>query len=281
MKRSMLAFALVCGVAAAQTYCPADTNLGVCGTDEFISNVTFGSINNSSLCADGFVAPAAGYTDYTVTVPGENVTAGFSYPISVTMGTPFAADKVTVWCDWDQNFTFDPGEETNLTFVSPTATGTITVPLSATAGVTVMRVSMAWNVALPQPACGTIGFGEREDYTLVVTPAAPPFAMTAVTGATVDIAATGGTPGALYFMAITLNAGNYPNGYFYGIDIPFNEIIAEFNLGFPFIGGLDPTGAYLFSFPTPGFGVPIYGVTLEFTPSLLISQATNVVTTLI
>ncbi len=58
-------------------------------------------------------------------------------------------------------------------------------------------------------------------------------------------------------MAITPNAGNYLNGYLYGIDIPFTEIIAEFNLGFPFIGGFDSTGAYLFSFPTPSTrGVP-------------------------
>ncbi len=276
MKRSILAFALVCGVAAAQTYCAASTTTGVCGTDEFISNVTFGSINNTSACATG-------YTDFTGTISGENVTAGLSYPISVSIGSFFSTDKVTVWCDFDQNSTFDPGESFDLSAPTATtpATGSIAIPVTAVLGVTRMRVAMAWNTPNPQPACGAINYGEREDYTLVINPGIPPFVMTGTTGATVDLGATGGTPGALYFMALTLNAGNQPNGYFYGLDIPFTEIVAEFNAGFPFLGVMDPTGAYLFSIPTPGFGVPIYGVTVEFTPGLLISQATNVVSTLI
>jgi hypothetical protein len=52
----------------------------------------------------------------------------------------------------------------------------------------------------------------------------------------------GGPPNGSFFLAVALSAGNYPNGWFYGIDIPFQDLIAEVNLGAPFAGSLDGCG---------------------------------------
>jgi hypothetical protein len=42
--------------------------------------------------------------------------------------------------------------------------------------------------------------------------------------------------GGFFFMAATLQLGNFPNGWFFGIDITFAELQAEIDAGFPFIG---------------------------------------------
>jgi hypothetical protein len=49
---------------------------------------------------------------------------------------------------------------------------------------------------------------------------------------------TGGPAGASCFTAVTLNAGVYPAGWFFGIDVGFAELASEFNTGFPFIATL-------------------------------------------
>jgi hypothetical protein len=43
-------------------------------------------------------------------------------------------------------------------------------------------------------------------------------------------------PGGSYFIAATLNAGAFPAGWFYGVDIPLSELQAELNMGAPFTG---------------------------------------------
>jgi hypothetical protein len=72
-----------------------------------------------------------------------------------------------------------------------------------------------------------------------------------------------------YFVAITLNQGNYPNGWLYGVDIPFTELASELTMGYPFLGPLDSNGASTFgpiSFVPSG--MTIYAVTLHATPGL-------------
>jgi hypothetical protein len=52
----------------------------------------------------------------------------------------------------------------------------------------------------------------------------------------------GGPVNGTYFVAVTQSAGNYPNGWLYGIDIGFQELILEINLGSPFNGTLNACG---------------------------------------
>jgi hypothetical protein len=262
MKRAFLAFTLACGVAAAQSYCAASTTTGVCGTDEYISNVTFGSVNNTTACATG-------YTNFVGSIPAESVSPGGSFVVSVSIGSFFTTDKVTVWCDWNQNFMFDSGEETNLSAPTATtpATGTINVPATAAAGLTVMRVAMAWNTANPQPACGTIGYGEREDYELNVVPAVPPFTLgftSPLGNGSLQIDMANGAAGGLYFMGVSFVTGAFPNGPFYGIELSLFEVISQYNAGPPFIGFLDGTGAFSIG-PFAGLpsGLTFYAVALD------------------
>lgn len=63
----------------------------------------------------------------------------------------------------------------------------------------------------------------------------------------------GGTPGNRYLNALTLNAGAFPNGWCFGIDISVSDLLVELAFGPPFFGTLDAGGAA--SFTTPG-GVP-------------------------
>ena len=57
--------------------------------------------------------------------------------------------------------------------------------------------------------------------------------------------------GGTYVLAVTLNAGLYPNGWLYGIDIPYAELVNEFNTGAPFVGPLNGVGAATIG-PIPG-----------------------------
>lgn len=138
------------------TYCAASG-----GCDEYIENVTFETINNTTGCDE--------YGDYTAL--SATVQAGNSYPISITIGNGYSSDTGAVYVDWNQDLDFyDPGEIQSL---NPGAgsgpySGTVTVPGDALLGDTRMRIRLSWNTD-PVP-CGTQTYGEVEDYTINVTP---------------------------------------------------------------------------------------------------------------
>jgi hypothetical protein len=144
----------------APTYCNV-SNSQTC--DEVITNVTFGSINNSSGCN----YPYGDFTGAGTASVGLTAT----YPLSVTVGPWYAADQVRAWFDWDQNAVFDAGEEVILTG-GPVYTANVTVPGGATLGNTRMRVRLTFNSA--PIACGLQAtWSEVEDYCLLVV-ASPP-----------------------------------------------------------------------------------------------------------
>lgn len=138
---------------------------------EPITNVTFSNINNTSPAATS--APVMeNFLHLTA-----NVVIGQSYPISVqgnTNGT--FTTHVNVYIDWNGNGSFnDAGEMFYIgTIYSSTgtdgvaATGTITVPNTATPGATRMRVIKKFNTQAD--ACNTAGYGQSEDYTINIVP---------------------------------------------------------------------------------------------------------------
>jgi hypothetical protein len=145
-------------------YCDASTTT----EDEYIANVLFGSINNTS----GWQGGVADYTDQFTTID-----AGASEFMTITNGTPWAADKVTVWVDWNGDYNFGVGssEEYILTNVGGTGasfTGDITVPAGTPEGNYRMRIRMTYSTA-PAP-CGNASYGEVEDYTIQVGEGVPP-----------------------------------------------------------------------------------------------------------
>ncbi len=137
------------------TYCAATASY----CDEFIGNVAFGTINNASGCSY--------YANYTA----QSTVAylGQTMPITVTNGgNAYTSDAVGIWIDFNHNGTFDAGEYTALTTQGGGSyfTGNVTVPLTATQGLTTMRVRMSY--ASTPAACGTQSFGEVEDYAVEI-----------------------------------------------------------------------------------------------------------------
>ncbi len=140
----------------SKAYC---TSVGG-GSDEFIQNVTIGTINNTTV--------QSYYADYTGISTGVNV--GESYPISITNGDPiWTTDQCGIWVDWNQNENFlDDGVITvsGSPGVGP-YTATIVPPVGALGGPTRMRVQIIY-AATPNPCQATFSYGEVEDYTLIV-----------------------------------------------------------------------------------------------------------------
>ncbi len=153
--------------------------------DEEISNVTFGSLNNSSTCGD--VAPGAGstayfYSNYTngngAPQPADVIRTAV-VPFSVTQSTCGGSysNKFAIFIDWNQDGDFADADETvfqpaTASVGNNTQTGTITIPASATLGITRMRVVNVETTGTVL-ACGTYTWGETEDYLINVLPTPP------------------------------------------------------------------------------------------------------------
>jgi hypothetical protein len=69
-------------------------------------------------------------------------------------------------------------------------------------------------------------------------------------------------------LALTLNHGAFPNGWLFGLDIPFNELLSEYTIGPPFTGD---GSAFVLG---PVFGIPsgleIHGLVLGFSGGTLV-----------
>jgi hypothetical protein len=83
------------------------------------------------------------------------------------------------------------------------------------------------------------------------------------TQGTLGYVVTEGPAAGVAFVAVTINVGTFPLGWFYGLDIFWSELIAEIATGFPFLTPLQPCGSAAVG---PFFGLPsglaVYGVAL-------------------
>lgn len=125
--------------------------------DEFIASLNFNTISNISDCGTN------GYTDFTGI--STTITAGISYPISVTTDPWYAGDQCGAWVDWNQDLDFDdegeyfPMSESDLS-------GVIIPPADALNGPTRLRVRILYTGEIVP--CGFVSWGEAEDYTVIV-----------------------------------------------------------------------------------------------------------------
>ncbi len=160
------------GVDCGGSCSPCQTDITYCDMsgnnsgDDSISNVTFAGINNSS------TSTTVGYENFT-TVTG-NVTKGSSENLIVTIiGYQGGANnEVYAWFDWNQNGVFtDAGEKFSITTAPNDTTRelSIDVPSSATTGTTRMRIVVGYNASDGDSSCGTISYGQVEDYSINVT----------------------------------------------------------------------------------------------------------------
>ena len=139
------------------SYCASQGNNT---SDERISRVVYGSINNSS-------SGTAGYEDFTSV--STNVARGSSQTITITplwTGTVYS-EGYAVWIDFNQDGDFTDAGEQVVSIAATKSTpvsGTITIPSSASLGATRMRVSMKYN-GIPT-SCEAFSYGQVEDYTV-------------------------------------------------------------------------------------------------------------------
>lgn len=145
--------------ASTVTYCASK---GSNSSYEWIDLVQFAGINRTS-GNDG------GYKDMTSLQA--TVARGTAYTIYFSAG--FASTAYTeywaVWIDYNKNGTFEDTEKaaSGSSSSSGTLSASITIPTTATLGVTRMRVSMKYNAA--PTACETFSYGEVEDYSVNIT----------------------------------------------------------------------------------------------------------------
>lgn len=136
-------------------------------TDEWIENVSFNTINNTTT-QEG----AGSYGDYTSLTT--TLTQGNTYTLSVTFNSSYS-QYMTAWIDWngDNDFT-DTGEEYPLcsgTSSPSTHSVNVFVPGTSILGSTRMRITTA-EFSAPTP-CGNDTYGEAEDYSLHIIAGVP------------------------------------------------------------------------------------------------------------
>lgn len=142
----------------AYNYCAAGSTYLM---SEKIANVTFADINNNS-------TSNAGYEDFSNVIG--NVTPGQIYNFTASSTTGSADyDQVIVWIDLNQDGDFDGAGEKVLTtnFNTSPWKGVITIPSTALAGRTKMRVRLYGAISNPNTTpCGNSYYGQVEDYSL-------------------------------------------------------------------------------------------------------------------
>ncbi len=154
------------GTSVCQTtglsYC---SNASSNSSDNGITNVSMNTINNPSVATPS-------YTDFTSV--NTTLLIGENYDLSVKVKTySTTTSYIKAWIDWNRSGTFDSGEDYDLgTAVNTTddytsdSPITITVPSNAGIGNTRMRIISKQDSA--PTACTTFGYGEVEDYTIVI-----------------------------------------------------------------------------------------------------------------
>jgi gliding motility-associated-like protein len=133
---------------------------------EAICRVQFNTIDNSTSCTAG----GSAYEDFTAI--STTVSPGNTYPITV-YGNTFGSytNHINVYIDWNNNGILnDAGESfyigTIVNCGNCAVTGNITIPAGAS-GPKRMRVIKKYSTQADP--CNTAGFGQAEDYTIMVT----------------------------------------------------------------------------------------------------------------
>jgi len=159
-------------------------------SDEEILNVSLGTagslLNNSSTCAttagpagNGLAASVNQfYSNYTTvpTIPIPSLAPGATIPYAIKLGycgTYAYSNIAAIYIDYNRNGVFGAGEQVAVTnygarnlATGDIISGTFTVPTTASAGRTLMRVVYVES-SVVNPT-GTYGWGETEDYAVMI-----------------------------------------------------------------------------------------------------------------
>jgi len=149
--------------------------------DEQIYSVSFGSMNNvqNENCTTG-------YTDYSASIAPPTVHLNETVPFSVFTdecdGYYYYPSGMSIFIDYNRDGNFDENTEkaytTNGTTTSPnTRSGNVVIPANATPGLTKMRVVVSESNLSPS-SCGNMGYGEVEDYAVMIDASPAPSILT-------------------------------------------------------------------------------------------------------
>ncbi|MES2862591.1 MAG: GEVED domain-containing protein [Bacteroidota bacterium] len=203
-----------CGAGDFSSWTSASFFTGYCsstssGSSYFINNFsTTGGTANITNNGSGY--SATGYGNFSAMTVSQQQFGTVNFSTALTGGT----FGFNIWVDWNNDLDFnDTGELVYIagTYVS-TATGSFTVPATATVGNHRMRIVANYNSTNPL-ACGAITSGETEDYTFTVLastcpgiPTAVIASVTSTTAATINWTAASPAPANGYQIYLTTSA---------------------------------------------------------------------------
>ena len=135
---------------------------------EDITNVTVGSLNNSTPCVG---TNGNTYSNFT-SLPPLTLLKGATVPYSITIsncGTVNHSNGTAIFIDYNRNGTFEPTEKVAFTAANATGantfTGSFIVSPAASSGVTGMRViNSSTTTGASLTGCDSYTYGETEDY---------------------------------------------------------------------------------------------------------------------
>jgi len=150
-------------------YCSSNsTSASFCST----SLVSIGSLNNAS-------SGCANYSDYTNIYTELQLNSTYQLTIGLENCSGFSAPKISnVYIDWNANKIFESNEEvfhinaTSAVLANQTSFDTmISVPSNAVEDTIRMRVVTLWSTTDNgiDYSCGSYGWGETEDYSLIIS----------------------------------------------------------------------------------------------------------------
>jgi hypothetical protein len=141
--------------------------VGITGaTGDYIDGVVFSDLSN--LNSGDNPSDYQYYSLLTANVIADGTTP---YTLTLTPTTSWS-QQFRVWIDFNQNGIFEAAESVYNTTTATTSpvTTTITIPNTAINGMTRMRVACRFStIILDTEACGHAGFGEFEDYNVMIT----------------------------------------------------------------------------------------------------------------
>ena len=185
MKQTLVLLAFFATAAHAQItnpapYCTAGYDDAGLNVPHYISNVTLGTLNNTS----GTTQASGQHYIYYNNLPAPQLKKGISYPLSLSYDNGVTVHFVAAFIDFNHNNSFtDPGEMVmSRKFPSGTNPLTVNVPVPTTAvtGTTRMRVmvfeddmfTLGTNPASAVPCTtdgsGSFDWGETEDYNVAI-----------------------------------------------------------------------------------------------------------------
>lgn len=149
-------------------YCTPTSAAGPADGD-YVNSVQLGTINNTN--SGGTTQPT--YTNFSSTY-STSLLQGSTHTITIQGGN-YSPDRYAAWIDYDQNNSFSTAEklgEFTTSAAGQSQSISFTVPANATVGNTRLRVRGVFvNTGEPSPLdpCHNYGYGETEDYGIVIT----------------------------------------------------------------------------------------------------------------